>query len=103
MSKEIESYNPTDEVEISQPRRQSLAATDKGRWERLWPVIACGAGLFSDGYLNGVRDAFLQIIFSVQKATLLTMTCNFRSSVQLTQCSAKYTETHIRTLQRRKT
>jgi MFS family permease len=54
MSKEIESYNPTDEVEISQPRRQSLAATDKGRWERLWPVIACGAGLFSDGYLNGV-------------------------------------------------
>jgi hypothetical protein len=26
----------------------------KGRWERSWPVIACGAGLFSDGYLNGV-------------------------------------------------
>lgn len=28
--------------------------TEKTRWERLWPVIACGAGLFSDGYLNGV-------------------------------------------------
>ncbi|KAJ6028512.1 Glycerophosphodiester transporter GIT2 [Penicillium herquei] len=26
----------------------------KGRWERSWPTIACGAGLFSDGYLNGV-------------------------------------------------
>lgn len=26
----------------------------KSRWERSWPVIACGAGLFSDGYLNGV-------------------------------------------------
>lgn len=26
----------------------------KSRWERLWPVIACGAGLFSDGYLNNV-------------------------------------------------
>jgi hypothetical protein len=26
----------------------------KGRWERAWPTIACGAGLFSDGYLNGV-------------------------------------------------
>lgn len=25
----------------------------KGRWERSWPTIACGAGLFSDGYLNG--------------------------------------------------
>lgn len=27
----------------------------KSRWERSWPTIACGAGLFSDGYLNGVR------------------------------------------------
>lgn len=36
-------------------RRISVARTEKGRWERLWPVIACGAGLFSDGYLNNVR------------------------------------------------
>ncbi|KAI5282920.1 hypothetical protein KEM54_002471 [Ascosphaera aggregata] len=26
----------------------------QSRWERSWPVIACGAGLFSDGYLNNV-------------------------------------------------
>ncbi|KAL9604654.1 MAG: hypothetical protein Q9219_000374 [cf. Caloplaca sp. 3 TL-2023] len=26
----------------------------KSRWDRSWPTIACGAGLFSDGYLNGV-------------------------------------------------
>ena len=26
----------------------------KSRWQRSWPTIACGAGLFSDGYLNGV-------------------------------------------------
>ena len=32
----------------------SYEETEKTRWERLWPVIACGAGLFSDGYLNGV-------------------------------------------------
>jgi hypothetical protein len=31
-----------------------LDALPKTRWERSWPVIACGAGLFSDGYLNGV-------------------------------------------------
>ncbi|CAL5873719.1 uncharacterized protein PFLUO_LOCUS8001 [Penicillium psychrofluorescens] len=31
-----------------------LDALPKSRWERSWPVIACGAGLFSDGYLNGV-------------------------------------------------
>ena len=40
-----------DDVE----RRASIAQTEKGRWERLWPVVACGAGLFSDGYLNNVR------------------------------------------------
>lgn len=32
-----------------------LEQTTKGRWERSWPTIACGAGLFSDGYLNQVR------------------------------------------------
>lgn len=23
--------------------------------EAIWPVLACGAGLFSDGYINNVR------------------------------------------------
>jgi len=32
-----------------------LAEVPKSRWERLWPVMACGAGLFSDGYINNVR------------------------------------------------
>ena len=38
-----------------------LEALPKSRWERLWPVIAAGSGLFSDGYLNGVcrGDVFL--------------------------------------------
>lgn len=35
-------------------RRASLVEIDKSFWDRIWPVIACGAGLFSDGYLNGV-------------------------------------------------
>jgi hypothetical protein len=42
---------------IPEERRESVAAalvnTPKSRWERSWPTIACGAGLFSDGYLNG--------------------------------------------------
>lgn len=38
----------------------------KGRWERSWPTIACGAGLFSDGYLNGV---------SAQKSLTRARTC----------------------------
>ena len=28
----------------------------KSRWERSWPTIACGAGLFSDGYVNGLES-----------------------------------------------
>lgn len=35
-----------------------LEELHKGRWERSWPTIACGAGLFSDGYLNGVCEMF---------------------------------------------
>ena len=54
MSKDLESHNPASEGEASLPRRGSIATTEKGRWERMWPVIACGAGLFSDGYLNNV-------------------------------------------------
>ncbi|ORX92796.1 glycerophosphodiester transporter [Clohesyomyces aquaticus] len=45
---------PQDEPGASPPRRASISQTEKGRWERLWPVIACGAGLFSDGYLNNI-------------------------------------------------
>jgi hypothetical protein len=45
-------------------RRGSVAGTEKSKWERLWPVIACGAGLFSDGYLNNVRPAKATILHS---------------------------------------
>lgn len=36
----------------------SSAPPEKTKWERLWPVFACGAGLYSDGYLNGVCFVF---------------------------------------------
>lgn len=35
------------------PGAPPLENVEKSRWERSWPTIACGAGLFSDGYLNG--------------------------------------------------
>jgi hypothetical protein len=47
----------SEKYEGETERRNSVARTEKGRWERLWPVIACGAGLFSDGYLNNVRTS----------------------------------------------
>ncbi|ESZ92439.1 putative metabolite transport protein [Sclerotinia borealis F-4128] len=31
-----------------------IADLQKTRWERLWPAMACGSGLFSDGYINNV-------------------------------------------------
>lgn len=52
---------PSDEVE----RRGSVAQTDKNTWQRLWPVIACGAGLFSDGYLNGVIGSVNTMLASI--------------------------------------
>lgn len=57
MSKPSTSHeNPAELDTGTEPhlRCSSVAKTEKGRWERLWPVIACGAGLFSDGYLNNV-------------------------------------------------
>ncbi|KZF21016.1 MFS general substrate transporter [Xylona heveae TC161] len=47
------SDEPVDRT-LSPPDTEALAHTNKSRWERLWPSLACGAGLFSDGYLNGV-------------------------------------------------
>lgn len=34
--------------------QEMLETTDKTYWQLRLPVIACGAGLFADGYLNGV-------------------------------------------------
>jgi len=33
---------------------RDLANEHKSWWERSWPALACGAGLFSDGYINNV-------------------------------------------------
>jgi len=35
---------------------EPVTESDKSFYERVWPVFACGAGLFSDVCLNGVRD-----------------------------------------------
>lgn len=43
------------DIESDTPLVEALDDTNKSSWERSWPVITCGAGLFSDGYLNGVR------------------------------------------------
>jgi hypothetical protein len=36
-----------------------LTEIPKSKWERLWPVLACGSGLFSDGYINNVSRFLL--------------------------------------------
>lgn len=41
-------------LEAVAERKHSFTEIEKSKWDRLWPVFACGAGLFSDGYLNGV-------------------------------------------------
>lgn len=48
--------------DVVEQQRHSLADTDKSFWERIWPIIGCGAGLFSDGYLNGVIGSVSTIL-----------------------------------------
>ncbi|WEW58207.1 glycerophosphoinositol permease [Emydomyces testavorans] len=59
----------TEEIFPSKADEQVLAEelenTGKSRWERSWPTIACGAGLFSDGYLNNATSLAVPIIGSV--------------------------------------
>ncbi|KAF1937792.1 MFS general substrate transporter [Clathrospora elynae] len=64
-----EPYKPVSKEDIE--RRGSVAEIEKGKWDRLWPVVACGAGLFSDGYLNniiGPVNTMLQIIYPAEYA-----------------------------------
>lgn len=53
-----------------------LENTHKSRWERSWPTIACGAGLFSDGYLNGV--CFCSVHGSQETYRFMQATCALR-------------------------
>ena len=56
----------TSEFNGASVEETALEETPKGRWERSWPTIACGAGLFSDGYLNGVcLPSLLSLFFYI--------------------------------------
>lgn len=61
MSSKIQSNAYNEQPVQDRIREEPATARDvppeditKSRWDRSWPVIACGAGLFSDGYVNGV-------------------------------------------------
>ncbi|KAL3421846.1 major facilitator superfamily transporter [Phlyctema vagabunda] len=43
----------------------ALEVTNKSFWNRLWPVMACGAGLFSDGYINNVIGSVSTMLGSI--------------------------------------
>lgn len=47
----------TNNLPNGDPYGDPLAALPKSRWERIWPAMACGSGLFSDGYINNVSRA----------------------------------------------
>lgn len=48
MEKEVQAYEDRDpNSDLSPEERPS-------RWQRIWPTLACGAGLFSDGYVQSV-------------------------------------------------
>ena len=49
------------EAAVVESEEPALGNTEKSYWEKRIPVIACGAGLFSDGYLNSVSALALSI------------------------------------------
>jgi len=66
----VGAQEPTgNEIDPETERRLSVALVDKPFWERIWPVIACGAGLFSDGYLNGVIGSVNTMLATIYPKT----------------------------------
>ncbi|KMQ41606.1 MFS phospholipid transporter [Trichophyton rubrum] len=53
------------DVASNQGQEHRLENPEKSRWERSWPTIACGAGLFSDGYLNNVIGSVNTILSTI--------------------------------------
>lgn len=48
---------PVEDEPVVQADGEHDATVDrieKPFWQAIWPVLACGAGLFSDGYINNV-------------------------------------------------
>lgn len=35
-------------------REDPLASVPKNKWDKIWPVLACGSGLFAEGYVQSV-------------------------------------------------
>lgn len=68
VEEEKKGVHPSDEITLDLP---PLDALPKGRWERAWPTIACGAGLFSDGYLNGVSTPVVLQPAALSRAHIL--------------------------------
>lgn len=48
------SNSGSGEQHMNTARAIDINHTGKTFWQRIWPAMACGSGLFSDGYLNGV-------------------------------------------------
>ena len=55
-----DNYRHNGQVNID-PNADPLADIPKTRWQRIWPAMACGSGLFSDGYINNVKSQLCQL------------------------------------------
>lgn len=49
----------------------AVNAIQKPFWQAIWPVLACGAGLFSDGYINNVIGS-VSTVLGYEYGTLYT-------------------------------
>lgn len=65
--KDVDNPDPpqTEVAAAEQPQSPVPVEDQKSFWAKLLPVMACGAGLFSDGYINNVRFPISQLNSSV--------------------------------------
>ena len=47
----------SDTSPVPELNEDPLASIPKNKWQKIWPVLACGSGLFAEGYVQSVRVA----------------------------------------------
>lgn len=72
-------------VVVDYGNEDNSSENDSGYGDKIWTVMACGAGLFSDGYINNVQKKKYFLLFRPPFSTcLLWLSCSlFRNQMKI--------------------
>lgn len=54
-NKKGEESAPVTETVVETEDTLAATVAEKNKWQKIWPILAAGSGLFSEGYVQSVR------------------------------------------------